>query len=155
MKFIKTTMKNFFVKNIKLTNQDLLNTKQVGYVGGISTIFIKNLNDLPVPKRPIHCSDTKRLKFYIKEEDGWNPATEDKVEEAIGRVTMKQIRMLEEWQNNNPNYIDDPILRHEWHDIVQNIMGGASDTERIKNRKNIKRTIGEEISLREAIMDCE
>ena len=142
-----------FVENLKLTDNDLLKTKELGYVGGISNIFIKNLNDLPIPKRPIHCADTKRLKFYIKDKDGWNHKnSEEKMEDAIHKVTMKQIRTLEEWQNNNPNYMNDPKLRDEWHAIVQQIMGASNDKERERNKKYIKKAIGEETVLKEAIM---
>ena len=55
-----------FVKKIKLTLEDLNFTKENGYAKGISNIFIKNLNDMDVTERPIHCSDQKRLQFYVK-----------------------------------------------------------------------------------------
>ena len=143
-----------FVENIKLTCHDLLTTKEIGYAGGISTILIKNLHNLPVPRRPIHCADTKRLKFYIKDGDGWNhEKSGEKMEAAIDCVTRKQIQMLKEWQNDNPNYIHDSKLRNEWHEIVQSVMGGSNNKERERNTKNIKKAIGEETVLKEAIME--
>ena len=139
-----------FVENIKLTCQDLLTTKEIGYAGGISTIFIKNLHDLPVPRRPIHCADMKRLKFYIKDVDGWNhEKSGEKMEAAIDCVTRKQIQMLKEWQNDNPNYIHDSKLRNEWHAIVQSVMGGSTNKEQERNTKHIKKAIGEETILKE------
>ena len=141
-----------FVENIKLTCADLLTTKKIGYADGISTIFIKNLHDLPVPRRPIHCADMKRLKFYIKDVNGWNhEKSGEKMEAAIDCVTRKQIQMLKEWQNDNPNYIHDPKLRDEWHAIVQSVMGGSTNKEQERNTKNIKKAIGEETILKEAI----
>ena len=83
-----------FVDNVKLTIKDLLKTKELGYAGGISNIFIKNLSGIPSIKRPIHCSDTKRLQFYVKEEGGWNKDTGTKVEKAIEDITIKQIKIL-------------------------------------------------------------
>ena len=56
-----------FVEKIKLSLEDLQFTKENGYTKGISNIFIKNLNDMDITERPIHCSDQKRLQFYVKE----------------------------------------------------------------------------------------
>ena len=52
-----------FVEKIKLTLEDLQFTKENGYAKGISNIFIKNLNDMDITERPIHCSDQKVYNF--------------------------------------------------------------------------------------------
>ena len=46
-----------FVEKIKFSLEDLQYTKENGYAKGISNIFIKNLNDMDITERPIHCSD--------------------------------------------------------------------------------------------------
>jgi len=142
-----------FVDNMKLTIKDLLKTKELGYAGGISNIFIKNLSGIPSIKRPIHCSDPKRLQFYIKEEGGWNKDTGIKVEKAIEDVTLKQIKILQEWEKENPNYLEDPKLIHTWNLLVHNIMSGADAEERERNKKNIKKKVGETIIIKDAIAD--
>ena len=142
-----------FVSNIKLNVKDLLKTKELGYAGGISNIFIKNLSDIPSIKRPIHCTDTKRLQFYVKEVDGWNKDSGTKVEKAIDDITIKQIRILQEWEKEHPNYLHNPKLIHTWNLLVHNIMSGANEVEREKNRKNIKKQIGETIIIKDAIAD--
>jgi hypothetical protein len=55
---------NEFVEQIPVTINDLENTARLGYVEGISKIFIKGLKDLEVNKRPIHCSDGKPIGTY-------------------------------------------------------------------------------------------
>jgi len=142
-----------FVDNLKLTIKDLLKTKELGYAGGISNIFIKNLSGIPSIKRPIHCSDTKRLQFYVKEEGGWNKDTGTKVEKAIEDITIKQIKILQEWEKENPNYLENPKLIHTWNLLVHNIMSGANAEERERNKKNIKKKIGETIIIKDAIAD--
>ena len=49
-----------FVNNLTISLDDLLYTKQHGYMNGISNIFVKKLTDLNPNERPIHCSDKKR-----------------------------------------------------------------------------------------------
>lgn len=142
-----------FLDKIQPTLNDLIRTKELGYVEGISNILIKNLNELPSIQRPIHCSDTKRLQFYIKDDEGWNKDTNQKVEKAIDSVTTKQIKTLQEWEVENPNYMKDPQLLNEWNLLVHNIMGGANDEEREKNKKDIKKKMGENIILKDAMTD--
>ena len=60
-----------FVENIQVSLEDLEYTNQHGYVKGISNIFTRHLTDMKVTERPIHCSDKKRLQFYVKESDKW------------------------------------------------------------------------------------
>lgn len=140
-----------FLDTLKLSINDLFKTQELGFVGGISNIFIKNLSDLPSIKRPIHCSDTKRMLFYVKEEDGWNKDEGNKVEKAIENVTLKQIKTLKEWECENPNYLNNPKLLGEWNNLVHNIMGGSSIEERMKNHKLIKKQVGETTLIKDAI----
>jgi hypothetical protein len=60
-----------FVKDIKINVADLEDVGKLGYVNGISNIIIKNLKEMDVSKRPVHCSDIKREVLYIKDQDKW------------------------------------------------------------------------------------
>ena len=80
-----------FVDNIKLSIEDLEYTNQHGYVKGISNIFTKHLTDMKVTERPIHCSDKKRLQFYIKDSDKWEKDKEHKkIDQTIQKINKKQ-----------------------------------------------------------------
>ena len=52
-----------FVDSIKLQLSDLEKVGEIGYVEGISNIIVKNLNDLEINKRPVHCTDKKRGNY--------------------------------------------------------------------------------------------
>ena len=43
-----------FIKSIEVSREDLENNAQLGFVGGISKIFLDNLRQLSINKRPIH-----------------------------------------------------------------------------------------------------
>ena len=49
-----------FVNSIKLQLFDLEKVGELGYIEGISNIIVKNLKELDVSKRPVHCTDKKR-----------------------------------------------------------------------------------------------
>ena len=65
-----------FVDQCKLSIDDLQYTKDNGFNKGIANIFVKKLTELPLNFRPIHCSDTKTLQFYIKDDNSWNRTRE-------------------------------------------------------------------------------
>ena len=55
-----------FVDSLKLQLSDLEKVGEAGYIEGISSIIVKNLKELDVTKRPVHCTDKKRETMYIK-----------------------------------------------------------------------------------------
>ena len=61
-----------FINNIQVSFEDLENQAEIGYVNGISKLFIKNIQELGIYKRPIHCTDKKRKTLYIKENNEWD-----------------------------------------------------------------------------------
>ena len=142
-----------FVENVKITLDDLLYTKDNGYVKGISNIFVKHLTDMKPTERPIVCSDKKRLQFYVKEEDIWQKDKEHtKLNKSIQNVSIKQIKKLKEWEALHPDYLTDEHLMCQWHQMIQEIMGGASNAERERNTENIKKGILETVDMKKALV---
>jgi hypothetical protein len=96
-----------FVKNIQISYEDLENNAQLGFVNGISKIFLDNLKQLDVTERPIHCTDVKRETMYIKDENTWTKQSDDdKLQQAIQTVSYRSMGKLAEWKQENPDYKD-------------------------------------------------
>ena len=142
-----------FVNQINVSLQDIQQTQDVGFVDSISNVIIKNLEDLPNTDRPIHSTDVKRTKFFIKGQDGWEKDDGTKVDNAVSQVKIKHITALSEWENNNPNYEDNPDKLKEWQNILNNISSGKDQQESDKNSKLIKKKIAEKFSIKSAIED--
>ena len=49
---------------VKVQLEDVMYTKLHGPEKGITNILVKQLEDVPITERPIHCADVKRKKFY-------------------------------------------------------------------------------------------
>jgi hypothetical protein len=94
-----------FLENIRVTFEDLLLIGDAGFVNGVSDILIKQLKDLEVSKRPIHCTDSKRETIYLKENDAWNKDDKEKsrLKQMIEKVEYKNVVSLREWCNENPD----------------------------------------------------
>tara|TARA_B100001093_G_C26661841_1_gene942173 strand:- start:13 stop:879 length:867 start_codon:yes stop_codon:yes gene_type:complete len=145
-----------FIKNLQLTLQDVSKTSQLGFTEGVSNILIKNLNDLPVIQRPIHCSDVKRQKFYIKDKQGWNiDASNQKVDKAIDVVQRKQIGKLKDWQEANPDWPTNDKKLKEFQIMVRNMSGPTNDEEMEKETKTIKKKLGQKVGLKDAMSTIE
>ncbi len=140
-----------FVQNIKVTLEDLQYTKDNGFVDGVTNIITKQLQDLKPTERPIHCSDKKRLQFYVKDDDKWEKDVDNKkLDETIRDVKLKLPKSLSEWEKMNPSYKKDPKLMDEW----MNIMAGISEDDAgkvLKDKLVLKRKIATYIELKEAM----
>jgi hypothetical protein len=131
-----------FVDQLKISLEDLMYTKNHGYVKGISNIFVKQLQDMKPTERPIHCSDRKRLQFYVKDEDKWEKNDNSKIDKSIEDITILQIKQIKKWEIEHPNYLKDDVLLTQWHTMIQNAMGGSDDDVRNKNKDSIKKELG-------------
>ena len=126
------------------------NTGQVGYVEGISQIFINNLGKINKHNRPIHCSDYKREILYIKNENEWIKETNDKtnIKNAIKHVANKNIKQIQKWQEKHPNYNDpDSRQNDKYMKIVYNSMSGSTEEEQQTNINKIIRNVAKEVVI--------
>ena len=112
-----------FVDKVNVSLEDLMYTKNNGYVKGISNILVNQLKDMSVEDRPIHCSDQNMLQFYVKDENKWEKDEKnDKVNNSINKIQKKQIRRIKEWTDKHPKFLDDQKLYTEYQKMVKSTM---------------------------------
>jgi hypothetical protein len=130
-----------FVNSIQLQLSDLVRVGELGYVDGISNIIIKNLKQLDVTKRPVHCTDKKREVLYVKDEDKWEKEnTENKIiRKAIKKVSHKNILMLPTFKDAHPDCSkSDSKYSDQYNQIMVESFGGPGDDDSKKEDKIIK-----------------
>jgi hypothetical protein len=130
-----------FVNSIQLQLSDLEKVGELGYVDGISNIIMKNLKQLDVTKRPVHCTDKKREVLYVKDEDKWEKeATENKIiRKAIKKVSHKNILMLPKFKDAHPDCSkSDSKYSDQYNKIMIESFGGPGDDDSKKEDKIIK-----------------
>jgi uncharacterized C2H2 Zn-finger protein len=93
-----------FASSIHLKITDLDDFASVGYVEGMSKLFIDSLRETDVYKRPIHCSDARRETLYVKDDDKWEREGPEntKITNAVRVVEHKNIVLVNEWAKQNP-----------------------------------------------------
>ena len=143
-----------FVENVRVSLEDLKYTQENGYIDGISNIFVKHLQDMKPSERPIHCSDRKRLQFYVKDRNVWEKDKgHEKIDKSIQEITIKQIKQIKEWEKQHPNYLSNEKLLNEWHGMVREMMGGEEHAVCAKNFEQIKKSLCSTTELKGVLLE--
>jgi hypothetical protein len=129
-----------FVDSIKIQLSDLEGVGELGYVEGISKIIVKNLQELDVTQRPVHCTDKKRETMYIKDDDKWEKDEERlKLHKVVRRVTCKNQNLIPKFKELHPDYNKyHSKVSDQYNKIIVESMGGSGDNDFEKEEKIIK-----------------
>jgi hypothetical protein len=140
-----------FVESIKLQLSDLEKVGELGYVEGISNIIVKNLKNLDVTQRPVHCTDKKRETMYIKDENTWEKDEEQKkMHKLVRKVADKNARMLPKFKEAHPDCTKSASrYSDQYNKIIMEAMGGRGDNDFEKEEKIIKK-VSKEVIIRES-----
>ena len=139
-----------FVSSIKVNLKELENTGRQGYVEGISDIILKRLNNLEHNVRPLHCSDSKREVFYIKDNNEWKKENEEKpiLTKAIKVIANENIKQIKHWRDKYPDCTDSDSKKNNLYlKIVSNSMNGSTQEESIKNIDKIISNVAKEVII--------
>jgi len=120
-----------FVNSLQIMDEDFEDIGKLGYVQGISNIFIKGLKDLDEAIRPLHCSDIKRETLYIKDNDTWNKdENKEKMLDAIQDVSHKNVKYIPIWRDAHPDSLDGTTKKNEQYmRIVNQVMTSITPDE--------------------------
>ena len=143
-----------FIEKLRL---EAAKIPQLGYEDTVSNFIIQNLNDIPVIERPIHCSDKKRDKFYIKDkEDGWklDPSNQN-VNKVIDTASIKvMMKKIKDFEKENPDYMTNQSKLEEWQQLVKNTAYGTK-TEEDKLKNTIRKKVGQNVGIKDAMSTIE
>jgi hypothetical protein len=130
-----------FVNSIKLQLSDLERVGEFGYVEGISSIIVKNLKELDITQRPVHCTDKKREILYIKDDNKWEKDEEKKkMHKLVKKIADKNARMLLKFREAHPDCSKSTSkYSDQYNKIIVESMGGHGDNDFDKEEKIIKK----------------
>jgi hypothetical protein len=153
--FLNETCKNAmnitdFVSSIKMELEDLEYTGRTNYVEGISSIVIKNLNNVEKQLRPLHCSDYKREVLYIKNNDEWTKESDNKpiLTNAIKQIANENIKQINKWVQQYPDCVKADSKKNDLYlKIVSNSMIGLTKEEGDKNINKIISNVAKNVTI--------
>jgi hypothetical protein len=131
-----------FIDTLNFTFNQLEDTAKYGYLHGIESTFLRGIKNLDVSERPIHCTDTKRMSFYMKDNNEW--CKEDsmtKISRALDRIVDKQFNCLQEWKHANPDWENNTAKNNTCIDIMSQITQGHLEPDGSKFQKKVHRML--------------
>ena len=130
-----------FVESIQLQLSDLESLGELGYVDGISNIIIKNLLDLDITKRPVHCTDRKREIMYVKEEGKWEKDhSQQSMHKMVRKVADKNSRLIPKFKAAHPDCIKSTSkYNDQYTKLVIEALGGLGGDDFVKEEKIIRK----------------
>ena len=139
-----------FVNSLQLTNNDFETTGKLGFVNGISRIFINNLKKMDVITRPLHCTDVKRETVYIKDNDTWEKDNEEKkkLNWAVNRIAQLNLNQIQQWQQEFPDSVKNNTPANEkFTELALAALGGRDMEEIHKYNDKIMKNVLKEVIL--------
>jgi hypothetical protein len=137
-----------FTDSFDLQLSDLESVGELGYVDGITKIFIDRLNALDIYKRPMHCSDAKREILYIKDNNIWTKEEKNnpKLRQAIKNVSFTNMKLVYNWSNAYPESKNNETrLADKYIKLVLQSSGGSGPI--LESENKIIRRIAKEILI--------
>jgi hypothetical protein len=139
-----------FINSLKLTIEDFETTGRLGFVDGISKIFVKELKKLEIEKLPIHCTDLKRETVYIKDNDIWEKENEEKkkLKWAIDTIAKLNFNQNQSWQEKYPECRENNTKENQkFFKLASVALGGQGKEEEEKFREKIMKNVLKEVLL--------
>ena len=107
-----------FIDKIEVSMKNLLTTKEKGQLYGISNIIMENMNKLSLYERPLHCTDKKRETLYVKNNEWEKDDSKTHINKALKKVESKQLKNLNIWLEEHPNYMNNPVEQEEFAQLM-------------------------------------
>ena len=141
-----------FIDYVKVQHSDFENFGKYGYVEALTRIFLRNLMELDVCRRPIHCSDSKREVLYVKDNDVWvSDVSREKLIRTIKYIANKNVKQIPGWMDKNP---DSKNTQTKLHDKYMRMlcfsMGAKTEEEDQEYYKKIIHNVAKEVCIDKA-----
>lgn len=136
-----------FVKNLQIDFSDVERMGNVGFVEGMTHIFMTGLRALGAHRRPIHCTDLKREVVYVKDADQWNrDADHEIMVRAIDGITRRNCQIMCRHINGDMICGDDSQSARNFKIMVET-NGGMCGDARARSQARIVRNLAKEVFL--------
>lgn len=133
-----------FVDSVQLQLDDLEKVGEDGFVSGISNIIIKNLKNLDITQRPVHCTDVKREVLYVKDEDKWVKEEQEKqkLRKAVKHIAHKNSKLIALFREKYPDCNkSDSKYSDKYNKLIIEAFSGDYDSENSIIKKISKATL--------------
>ena len=138
-----------FIRNLKFKLHDIDPDRPASSIESLSNLIVNEIQQLEDTKRPVHCSDAKRLKFYVKDASGWVKDDDNKkIDKAIG---FANTRHQGAWHAHaQAEGLDKIEGKRDDYYLKMNVAMGEWSDDVIKAKHKVKKEMSEVTNLKEA-----
>ena len=101
---------------------------------------------MDITKRPIHCTDKKRLQYYVKDGEWKKQNADEVIDSVIYNVSKRHINNVVVYGEEHPEWIYDDDNTDSYFNITTNSMIYGHEMEKRRNR--VKKLLSNETFLK-------
>ena len=140
-----------WVHHLRVDYDHLYYTGENGFQKGLTNILVENLNLCDIYNRPIHFTDVKRDRMYIRDADAWTKhENNDKLIEVLELSARQACIRLTEWMNEHedvPDYHNlDSELGKQYMALMVNVI--RPEAVRLKAYPKVMKELAKTAQLR-------
>ena len=143
---------NSFLRSIKVDDEDIDRFEKNGYLAGMMNVLERNLYNMRIEDRPIHCTDKKRKTIYYKKENGdWEKDGEKlRMPYLIDHIENVSLGYFEKIYRESGGLGDNDTEspRYKWYIKMTFATTGGDYTSAKINRTRIMELLTEEIYVK-------
>ena len=94
-----------FVKNLNITWDDTAQTKDICIEQSLTNLIMDRVKDMDITKRPIHCTDKKRLQYYVKDGEWKNKDIDIVFDKVLYDISNRHRQNLIDYCDEYPEWM--------------------------------------------------
>ena len=94
-----------FIKNLNITWEDTAKTKDICLEQSLTNLIMDKVKDMDITKRPIHCTDKKRLQYYVKDGEWKNKDIDIVFDKVLYDISNRHRQNLLDYCDEYPEWM--------------------------------------------------
>ena len=135
-----------FIKNMQINWEDTKETGSLCIEESLTNLIMDKVKDMDITERPIHCTDKKRLQYYVKDGDWKNKDVDEVFDSVLYDLSKTHINNMVVYGEEHPEWIQNDDNTETYFGITTNCMIYRHEMERRRNK--VKKLLSDKVLLK-------
>ena len=135
-----------FVKNMQINWEDTKETGKLCIEESLTELIMDKVKDMDITERPIHCTDKKRLQYYVKDGEWKNKDVDQVFDSVLYDLSKIHINNMVVYGEEHPEWIRNDDNTETYFGITTNCMIYRHEMEQRRNK--VKKLLSEKVLLK-------
>jgi len=124
------------IKQVSFSIEDIRVIEWMGVRKGYPLLIKKMLQPYSIQERPIHCTDKKRLTFYVMKETGWTRDHGKRLNTWIDEIKYRLIQCINQWAKQQEQTVSEKATTY-----IRAVCMGDTLHDETLNKKRIIQSV--------------